>query len=43
MSTKTQFKIENFYNIAGKAQRKMRNNDFCYVTLASADNQKFEA
>ena len=36
-------KFEEFKNFASESQKRMRNNKFCDVTLASADNQKFQA
>ena len=35
--------FNNFQNLACEAQKKMRNNKFCDVTLASTGGHKFEA
>ena len=43
MSTASPYKFDQFQNIASKVQQKMRDNEFCDVTLASADNHKFQA
>ena len=43
MSTTTQLKFDNFQNFASKTQMKMKDNEFCDVTLASADQHKFRA
>ena len=43
MPTKAHLKFDEFQNFASETQKKMRNNEFCDVTLASADNQKFQA
>ena len=36
-------KVDQFQNIVYETYQKMRNKDFCDVTLVSADNQKLEA
>ena len=43
MSTGTQFIFNNFQNFACEAQKNMRNNELCDVTLASTDGHKFKA
>ena len=43
MTAKTNLKFDKFQNFACQAQQKMRNNEFCDVTLVSADNNKFAA
>ena len=43
MSTDTMLKFDLFQKYLSQAQRKMRDNEFCDVTLASADGQKFKA
>jgi hypothetical protein len=40
---KTNVRIDNFQNLFCDTQKKMRNNEFCDVTLVSADNKRFEA
>ena len=43
MSAKTNLKFDKFQNFACQAQQNMRSNEFCDVTLVSADNSKFVA
>ena len=43
MSTETNLKFDKFQTAAYEAQQKMRNNEFCDVTLVCADNMKFNA
>ena len=40
---KTNVRIDHFQNLVCDTQKKMRNNEFCDVTLVSADNKKLEA
>ena len=43
MSTKSSLKFDQFQNVTVQARTKMRNNEFCDVTLVSADNKKLGA
>ena len=43
MTAITNLKFYMFQNFSCQAQEKMRSNEFCDVTLVSADNNKFEA
>ena len=43
MSTNSSLKFDQFQKVTVEARQKMRNNEFCDVTLVSADNKKLEA
>ena len=43
INAKINLKFDKFQTFACKVQQKMRNSDFCYVTLVCADNMKFDA